>query len=101
MLVGVGEEDVAPDGVGAAGEAERVLEAWAGEREGEAGFVGFVGFVVDYAGEGDCRELRKVGDDAYCPIVGFGIGVYGLRAYGVEETGEGFYSRIGVGFRGD
>ena len=35
----VGEDDVAPSGVGAAGEAKRIAEAGAGESDGEAVFV--------------------------------------------------------------
>src|SRR6266403_5852139 len=53
----IGEDDVAPGGIGAAGKTEGISEAGTGERDGEAVFVEMV---VEEAGEGDRRELREM-----------------------------------------
>jgi len=53
----VGEDNVAPGGIGAAGEAQRIAEPRSGERDGEAVFVEAV---VEKAGERDGGELREM-----------------------------------------
>src|SRR6266849_1925966 len=53
----IGEDDVAPSGIGASGKTERIAEAGTGERDGKAVFVEMV---VEEAGEGDGRELREM-----------------------------------------
>ena len=62
----VGEDDVAPSGVGAAGEAEGIAEARAGERDGQAVFVEMI---VEERAESDRGELREMRGKAYGVIV--------------------------------
>ena len=92
-IFAVGEAGVAPDVVGAAGKAQHVVEATAGEGEGQARFVGFVG---DYVRECNRRELRQVRDDSDGPIVGvrvapdgFGADVANERAAKCSTRGSG------------
>ena len=54
----VGEDYIAPSGIGASGEAQGVAQAGAGERNGQAVFVESV---VKKAGEGDGGQLREMG----------------------------------------
>src|SRR6266850_3199663 len=53
----IGEDDVAPGGIGAAGKTERIAEAGTGEGDGKAVFVEMV---VEKAGEGEGCELREM-----------------------------------------
>jgi hypothetical protein len=62
----IGENDVAPDGVGAAGEAEGIAEAGAGEGDGEAVFVEMI---VEECAEGYGDELGKMGSEANGVVV--------------------------------
>jgi hypothetical protein len=54
----VGEDDIAPSGIGAAGEAKGIAEAGTGEGDGETVFVEAV---VKERSERDGGELRKMG----------------------------------------
>ena len=53
----IGKNDVAPRGIRAAGKAEGIAEAGAGESDGEAVFVEAV---IEEASEGDGGELRQM-----------------------------------------
>src|SRR6266481_6365043 len=57
----IGEDNVAPGGVGAAGEAERIAEARAGYGDGQAVFVEMI---VEKRAKGDGGELREMRDHA-------------------------------------
>ena len=94
----VGEAGVAPDVVGAAGEAEHVGEAGPREGERQASFVGFIG---DDVGERDGCELREVRDDSYRPVVGFGVGPDRLSADAANERGKFLDSGVGIALGGD
>src|SRR5260370_23361559 len=54
----VGENDVAPSGIGAAGKAEGIAEAGAGECDGETVFIEAV---VEERSERDSGKLREMG----------------------------------------
>jgi len=54
----VGEDDIAPSGIGASGKAEGIAQAGAGERNREAVFVQSV---VKKTGEGNGGQLREMG----------------------------------------
>lgn len=62
----VGEDDIAPCGVGAAGQTERVAETGAGKRDGEAVFVEMI---VEERGEGYGGELGEMRGEADGVIV--------------------------------
>src|ERR1700730_6191248 len=66
----IGEDDVAPGGIGASGETKRIAEAGTGQGDGKAVFVEMI---IEKAGEGDRRELREMRGQAA------GVGVL-LRA---------------------
>ena len=62
----IGENNIAPSGIGAAGEAERIAKAGAGEGDGEAVFVEMV---VEKRAERDGGELGKMRGQADGVIV--------------------------------
>ncbi len=77
---------------------QHILQAWPGERERHAGFVGLV---LHHAGERNRHKLRKVRDDADGPVVRFGVGPHGLRANRAHDFGERLHAWVGVVFVGD
>ena len=101
-IFAVGEEDIAPGGIGAAGEAEGVAEAGAGEGEGQAVFVDAV---VEEGGQGDGGELGEVGGEGDGIIVLLGAEPEGADAETFEEVEESHHARglLGgeAGFVGD
>ena len=54
----VGENNIAPSGIGAAGEAERIAKAGTSKRDGQTVLIEAV---VEKRGERDGGELRKMG----------------------------------------
>jgi hypothetical protein len=62
----VGEDDVAPGGVGAAGKAEGVAETGARERDGETVFVEMI---VEERGKGYGGQLGEMGGQANGVVV--------------------------------
>ena len=82
----VGEYDVAPGGVGAAGEAQGIAEARAGERDGQAVFVETI---VEERAESDGGELREMRGQADGVIVLLRAEPEGARADLLQNFEEG------------
>jgi hypothetical protein len=89
----IGENDIAPDGVGAASEAEGISETGAGEGDGEAVFVEMV---VEESAEGNGGELGKMGGQPDGVVVLLGTEPEGAGADFLEEFEEGGDARVGV-----
>src|SRR5229473_688057 len=82
----IGEDDVAPGGIGASGEAKRIAEAGASEGDGEAVFVQAI---VEERGERDGGELRKMGGQADSVVV--------LRSTEPERARANFFENFHEG----
>ncbi len=92
-IVRVGQHDVAPDGIGAAGQAQGVAQAAARERERQAGLVG--GLVRD-AGQRHGQQLRQVRNDRGGAVVRGGVHPDRPRADGLEQAHEIRDARVGL-----
>src|SRR5882724_1913412 len=87
----IGENDVPPGGIGAAGEAEGIAKARTGEGDGKAVFVEMV---VEEASEGDGGELRKMRGQANGVVMLLRAEPERTRADFFENFHEGGDARI-------
>ena|SRR2546426_1101532 len=87
----IGENDVAPSGIGASGKAKGIAEAGTGEGDGKAVFVEMV---VQEAGKSDRRELREMRGQADGVVVLLRAEPERTRADFFENLHEGEDARI-------
>lgn len=92
----VGENDVAPSGVGAASEAKGIAEAGAGQSDRQTVFVEMI---VKKRGKGDGGELGEMRDEADGVIVLLGAEPQRMGADFFEEFEKGRDARVVIARR--
>ncbi len=94
----IGEENVAPNGVGASREPQNILKAWPRKTQRQAGLVGFI---LNDARQRHGQKLRQMRDDADGPVVRFRIAPGRLRANGENQLPRNTLPRWVAAFSSD
>ena len=90
-VVGIGQGDVAPDLIRAAGEAQQIAQTAAREQQGQPRLVGFL---ARHCCQGHRDQLGQVRHDRRGPVVRFRVKPERLRAQRLEQRNKTRHTRV-------